>query len=187
MSSPITQPIYRVAITPFLGLQPNQEGFIDHVTVRSYGVTVGGGMTYDMSEDKRRANTRFRRIIDTVGNAANMNIMNLQGPDGTAKTEASSFSFDVYFDKPELPAITVDGVDLNGADALMHLVAEALCIASIDRVEVFDPTETQGFPKADGGFTDSTIRTGARWVHLDIGALAENVDAAKTHITITVL
>ena len=181
----MSSPTYRVVITPFFGLTETQQGFIDNTTIRQYGVTVGGGVTWTHTTNKRRANTRWRRIIETISNAANANISNIQAPGATSKTDATSFSFDVTFQKPELPAIWVDGVAVNEQAALMELVAQALVISSNDRVEVFDPTETQGFPKADGGVTAPAIRTGERWVQLDIGNLADTVAAAKTHITIT--
>ena len=183
----MSSPTYHVVITPFFGLTETQQGFIDNTTIRQYGVVVGGGVTWTHTSNKRRANTRWRRIIDSISNAANANISNIQAPGATNKTDATSFSFDVSFEKPELPAIWVDGAVVNADAALMELVAQALIISSNDRVEVFDTTETQGFPKADGGFTDSTIRTGARWIQLDIGGLADTVAAAKTHITITKL
>jgi hypothetical protein len=178
-------PTYHVVISQFAGLLDTQQGFIDHTTIRQYGVLVGEGLTNFQSTNKRRGNTRWRRIIETISNAANANISNIKAPGATSKTEASEFSFDVSFAQPELPAIWVNGVVVNAQPALLELVAQALVISSTDRVEVFDPTETQGFPKADGGFTDSTIRTGARWLHLDIGGLAPTVAAAKSKITIT--
>lgn len=181
----MSSPTYHVVITPFLGLTETQQGFIDNTTIRQYGVVVGGGVTMQHTTNKRRANTRWRRIIDAISLAANANISNIVAKGATNKTEATEFSFDVSFEKAELPAIWVGEEIVNADAALMELVARALVVSSNDRVEVFDPTETQGFPKADGGFTDSTIRTGARWVQLDIGNLADTVTAAKTHITIT--
>lgn len=183
----MSSPTYNVVITPFTGLTETQQGFIDNKTIRQYGVVVGGGLTMEQSTNKRRANTRWRRIIETISNAANANITNIQAPGATSKTNATSFSFDVSFEKPELPAIWVDGAVVNEQAALLELVAQALTISTTDRVEVFDPTETQGFPKADGGFTDSTIRTGARWMHIEIGNLASTIATAKANITITKL
>jgi hypothetical protein len=181
----MSSPTYHVVITPFYGVAETQQGFIDHKTIRQYGVTVGGGVTMQHTTNKRRANTRWRRIIDSISNSANAHITNMQNPGASNKTDATEFSFDVSFAKPEMPTIWVDGVVVTEQDALLELIAQALVVSSNDRVEVFDPTETQGFPKADGGVTEPNIRTGERWMQLDIGGLANSVAAAKTHITIT--
>lgn len=178
--------IYKVTITPYTVSGATQGGFLDNVLVQQYGLIPG--LTFAQCQDKRRANLRWGDIIEALSFEANPNFQNIQAIGATVSTPATSFYFEVYYTAAGMPATYRNGVRLEGQDCIKQWVAEALVNDTKDQCEVFDPTMTDEIQEkfhADG-VVESHIAVGPRFLILDIGRLADTIDAAKANITVTV-
>lgn len=175
--------LYSVTIQAFPATTDEQKGFIDNKTFVQYGYD--NTNTYQESQIKTRGNLRYRTLVDTISMVANPDIQNATAVGADAKTDGTSFTFDVSFQSSGQPTLVVDDEVLFGVDALAEIIAMALIKSYTIRADVFDPTVSTGYPDVLGNYPPEVVRMGDRFELMEVDALAADVDTAKANITIT--
>jgi hypothetical protein len=153
--------LYAVTITN--GITGNSgsgtDGFIDSTKLETYCGQLGGwsgletapnavlasGLTWALSEAKRRANLRYRRMIIEIELMANVHILsNTITTNATGVTEGASFAFQLSAEHGAASLTTRDelnpGLFLFGAAALQRAIARALTDNQTVATDVYDPT-----------------------------------------------
>jgi hypothetical protein len=135
------------------------DGFIDSTKLETYCGQLGGwsgletapndvlapGLTLALSDAKRRANLRYRRMIIEIELMANVRVL----PDtittnASGITEGASFSFQLVAEHGASSLTTRDelnpGMFLFGAAALERAIARSLTDSQTVAIDVYDPT-----------------------------------------------
>lgn len=127
---------YQITVANPGGLAAPADGFIDPVRLENHGTLAS--VTLVHAQAKKRANIRFRTILDILGMESNPIIESALAVGATSTTEATSLELVVTF-KGDI-TITRDEEAIVGALAVKRLVAEAITIASERVVDVYSPT-----------------------------------------------
>jgi hypothetical protein len=137
------------------------DGFVDPTRLETYYGQLGGwagletwptdvlapGLTLALSEAKRRANLRYRRIVIELELMGNVFILPASlASNATAVTEGTTLSFQLGAERGAASLTTRDelnhGEFLLGAAAVQRAIARALTDSQTLAVDVYDPTPT---------------------------------------------
>ena len=186
---------YSITITNSNSNSSPQDGFVDNVTVEKYEATAGlettpSGLTLTLCKAKRRGNVRYRNIIQQIQLVANCYVAtNSITTDATAKTEGTSFVFQVYAERGDDSLITADelnaGEFLTSTTCLARCVARALIADTFQEIDVYDPTAsdsigTLGASQAAPRFASHIYAASA----FEIGAYESDLASAQAMVTV---
>lgn len=127
---------YQITVANPGGLAAPSDGFIDPVRLENHGTLAS--VTLEDAQAKKRANIRFRTILDILGMESNPIFESASAVGASSKVEATSLELVVTF-KGDVTIIR-DEESVVGALAVKRLVAEALIISSERVVDVYSPT-----------------------------------------------
>jgi hypothetical protein len=184
------QTIYSVSITPYTVDTTQQQnlGFIDNTTPAQYLASGTQPSDFDLSHSlaKTQANFRWKYILQALALMANPYVMDVVATGAAMDTPATSFTFNVYFERDSAVTITnSSNVVLTGAQAVQYAIATALATTFTDIAEYYDPTKTtsyqNGTTTAAFDYCDQRVGT------VTTGALAASASAATANITVNVL
>jgi hypothetical protein len=181
--------IYSVSITPFdVGTEDQTTlGFVDNVTVEQYLAEAAQpeGFTLSQSQAKTQGNLRWKFILQSLALMANPYVLDVVANGATISTDATTFTFDVYFERDSaVTCLDVNSNVLTGIDAVQWMIAEALATTYTDVVEYYDPTVTDGYQNGNtvqDDYCDRRVGT------LVTGALSDNTTDATANVTVTIL
>lgn len=156
---------YTITINNPGGAGAPNDGFIDQMPVAQLSSL--GSLNYESAKAKKRANFRYRRIIQVLGTVANP-IVTAVNSSSTAVTEGSSIQITVTFDRGAIRIIR-DENELSGSLAIQQLVAEAITETHTHLCDIIDPV----------------LSRIAKTENLVVGPIFGSVAAAKTQITVT--
>jgi hypothetical protein len=182
--------IYNVSIAAFnVGTSDATKlGFVDTTTVPQYLAQAAqpANFTLAQSQAKYRGNLRWKYILQSMALMANPYVSNMTATGAAINADATTFSFDVYFER-DSAVTTVDNNNnvLNGSAAVQWVVAQALANTYTDNVEYYNPTLTTSYQNgaATQPFDYNDQNVGA----LITGPLAADVPTAAANITVTVV
>jgi hypothetical protein len=185
---------YSVAITQIAGTA-NAAGFVDNMKVEQYMANNGGVAPNDLptSENKVRANIRYKNIVENLQLMGNVYISNTISAGADVNTPPTTFSFTLESERGDeylfTPDETANGVTLCGANAIARCVARGLIETRDNYVyPVYDPTLSlpQG-PANSSHLANAFARVGSATTTFEIDGLAANVSVAASSITVTKL
>jgi hypothetical protein len=172
------------------------DGFVDNKTVEQYEVGTGlettpSGLTLTLTKAKRRGNVRWRNIIQQLGLVGNCYVPTntINNGSATAKTEGTSFAFQVYAEHGDASLITADelnpGQFLTSITCLARCVARALIADVFQEIDVYDPTSADSI--GTFGATTSVPRFGSHIYAasaFEIGAYESDLATAQGFVTV---
>jgi hypothetical protein len=184
------QTIYNVSVNPYsVGTSDQTKlGFIDITTVPQYYALAAepAGFNINKSMAKYQGNLRWKYILQALALMANPYVSNVVATGAAVDTDATNFSFDVYFER-DSAVTTVDGSGniLTGIAAVQYVVASALVTAQTHVTEYYDPSVISSVQNGVtiGPFDYDDQRVGP----ITVGALAANAAAALSNITVTII
>lgn len=175
------------------------DGFVDPNTLEQYGESLEStpsGLTFALSEAKRRANIRWGQVILQMNLITNCYIEpnSIVVSGGTYNAPPVSVSFQVIVEHGDSSLYTADelnaGSYLTGTVALSRMICRGLQYVQTPSgsfgdpiANVFDPTSSDTF--GTPGSTTSAPRTGERMIGLSVGSLASSLTAAAGIVSIT--
>lgn len=187
---PLSTTMYSVTITNGNSSNPPpKDGFVDNKRIENFNIslaTTPSGLTYALCKAKRRANRRYRYIVDQLSMISNSYIVDYTiTSDSTIKTEATSFAFQVIVEHGDASLITADelnpGTFLTSSDCIKRCVARALYFDLFEHIDVVDPTSAISMPST----STNVPRYGTRLIPLEIGSYATSLSNAETMIAVT--
>ena len=187
---------YSISITNSLTNSAPSDGFIDNMTVEKYEASAGlettpSGLTLTLCKAKRRGNVRFRNIVQQIQLVANCYIPTntITNGSATAKTEGTSFAFQVYAEHGDASLITADelnpGQFLMSTTCLARCVARALIADTFQEIDVYDPTAndsigTLGASQAAPRFASHIYAASA----FEVGAYQADLATAQSYVSV---
>ncbi len=192
-----SQTLYSITITNGNSNSAPKDGFVDNLKIENYNVslvTTPVSLTLALAKAKRRANIRYREIINQLAIVANTYVVdNAITSDATYHSEATSFTFLIIIEHGDACLTTPDesnpGQFLTGTACITRCVARALTNDMIRQEDFLDPTDT-----TSTAGTTSVIRYGTRiWpavagtgsFEFEIGNYAADLPTAEGFITTT--
>jgi hypothetical protein len=186
---------YQISIANTTVIAPGN-GFIDNLRIEQYGLnfeTTPAGLTYLLSQAKRRGNMRYREIILQLSIVTNCYVPPQSiVSDATAITEATAFAFQIYIERGAGSLVTNDelnaGVQLTGVDCIVRCIARALALNLPIQTDVLDPTSATS--TGVFGATASVPRYGSRInvaSSFDVGPYATTLLLAEAQVTVAAI
>lgn len=184
------QTIYQVSVAPFSVNTSQQQnlGFIDNVKPAQYLAQAAqpANFTLAQSQAKSQGNLRWFFIQQSLALMSNPYVMDVDAVGATLNSDATSFTFNVYFERDSaVTTADANGNVLNGAAAVQYAVAAALASTQTFQTEYYDPTTSTSYQ--NGTQTAAFDYCDQRVGNLVVGALAASASAATSNITVTVL
>jgi hypothetical protein len=188
---------YSVSINNSLTNSTPSDGFVDNITIEKYEASMEStpsGLTLLLCKAKRRGNVRFRNIIQQIQLVANCHIPTntITNGSATAKTEGTSFAFQVYAERGDASLITADelnaGQFLTSTTCLARCVARALIADTFQAIDVYDPTSadslgTLGASQSAPRFASHIYAASA----FEIGAYQADLATAQSYVTVALV
>lgn len=175
--------LYSVTIAGVNNSAPN-DGFVDFFTIEQYMAQGSMPSTYDQTTAKERANIRYKFLVQQLQVCANMYVTGWVSNGGSAIAAPTSVTFSLEIERGDSVLYTLDetanNAPLVGTDALVRLIARALCETRTTVSDVYDPTKM-----TTPGNSTQVARYGVRETTIVVGPAYSNLTAAANAITVT--
>jgi hypothetical protein len=181
--------IYNVSIAAYTVDTSQQQnlGFVDNTTPAQYLAAGTQPSDFDLSHSlaKVQGNLRWKFILQSMALMANPYVSNIVATGAAMDTDATTFAFDVYFERDAAVTTTdASGNVLTGSAAVQYVVAEVMATTYNAQVSYYDPTKTNSL---QNGVTVTADYCDQRIGQVTAGALAADMTTALSKITVTVV
>jgi hypothetical protein len=183
------QTIYNVSIAAYTvsGSDPTVSGFIDNTTCAQYLAEAPEpeGFTLAQAQSKVCGNLRWKFILQQLALMGNPYVSNIVAAGATIDTDATTFSFDVYFEHNSDVYVNNGGTILTGVDAIQFSIATILTIVQCPVVCYYNPTTTT--TEQNDAQTTTFDYDDQITASIVVGALSDTEADAAANITVTVI